>query len=59
MNIKVYNDGRLVFAGKIEEFLKDNEGDLDLLEEVKKLENQDKVKINFYHSGEWLIIKCE
>lgn len=57
LDVKVYNDGRLVFIGNLEDFLKDNKGDLDLLAEVEKLDFQDYIEFNFYHSGEWRIEK--
>ncbi|MSU03107.1 hypothetical protein [Tissierella pigra] len=53
--IKAYNDNRLVFEGSLNEFIKDNEDDLDLATEVAKLDHQDSIEFNFYHSGNWRI----
>lgn len=49
----------LVYEGNLNGFLDDNAGDEDVFEEVKRLEHQDTVEFNFYHSGDWRIEKIK
>jgi len=58
MNIKVYNNRKLVYTGNIRKFLEDNDYDLDVLDMVKECVFKGKSERRFF-SGKWKIIKTE
>jgi glucokinase len=57
MNIKVYNNNKLVFTGDAEEFLTDNEYDEDVVEMVQEAEQQGTAEKEFFGSGIWKVEK--
>lgn len=57
MDIRVYNDGQLVYTGSVTQFLEDNQYDEDTVEMVGELKEKAIVECDFYHSGNWRIEK--
>lgn len=54
MDVKVYNDGQMVFQGPLSQFLADNDNDEWLTEECQQLENVNQIEFREI-SGDWRV----
>lgn len=54
-SVMVMNDGVIVFEGKINDFIEDNQGDPLVIDLCNELENKDVVEYDDMHSGNWVI----
>lgn len=57
LEIQVFNDGKKVFEGDLDIFLKDNEYDEWLVDICNSLITMDYIQFSDYHSGDWKIEK--
>jgi hypothetical protein len=56
-NVRVSNDGKVVFEGVLKDFVYINEFDEETIEFVNGLLNKDSHEQQFFHSGDWKIEK--
>lgn len=58
MKIRVYNNGENVFVGPLEDFLRDNDNDEDLIGICSELESKDEIEFCMF-SGDWRIERAQ